>query len=57
MTSWLLQPGSDSLTWRDLRWQLHRMDLNAKTPPFMGWPAYMGTHTDGKYRSSAKTVQ
>jgi outer membrane protein assembly factor BamB len=49
MTSWFLQPGADSLTWRDLRWQLHRMDLNAKTPPFMGWAGYMGTRADGKY--------
>jgi hypothetical protein len=57
MTSWMLQPGSDSLTWRDLRWQLHRMDLNAETPPFLGWGAYMGTHSDGKYRSSTKPPQ
>ena len=53
MTSWMLAPGSDSLTWRDLRWQLHRMNLNAKTPAFMAWPGYMGGRTDGRYRLAA----
>ena len=53
MTSWKLAPGSDSLTWRDLRWQLNRMNLNAKTPSFMAWPGYMGSRTDGRYRPAA----
>jgi outer membrane protein assembly factor BamB len=40
-------PGVPS--WRDVQWQLLRMELGAKTPAFRSWAAYMGTTTDGHY--------
>lgn len=36
-------------TWRDLSWQMFRMDLNAPTPDFLAWAGYMGTHGDAVY--------
>jgi outer membrane protein assembly factor BamB len=39
------------VTWRDMRWQLIRLDLAAAPPEFMSWAAYMGTATDGRFRS------
>jgi outer membrane protein assembly factor BamB len=44
-------PGSDTLpAWRNLRWELLRLDLSAKAPAAITWGAYMGTSSDGQYR-------
>jgi outer membrane protein assembly factor BamB len=41
--------------WKDLQWQLFRLDLSAKTPGFRGWAGYMGTDADGRYRPAPTT--
>jgi hypothetical protein len=46
-------PGKGAPTWRDLRWQLLRLNLGGRTPDSRSWAAYMGTATDGQYTSSA----
>jgi outer membrane protein assembly factor BamB len=47
--SWRQGDTPGTPTWRDVQWQLLRMDLGAKTPAFRSWAAYMGTTTDGHY--------
>lgn len=42
--------GGEAPTWRDLSWEMFRLDLDAGTPPFRSWAGYMGTTTDGVYR-------
>jgi outer membrane protein assembly factor BamB len=44
---------SEAPSWRNLRSHLMRLDLSAATPEFRGWAAYMGTATDGHYRTTA----
>lgn len=41
---------SASVSWRNLRWQLVRIDLSTPAPDYMSWAAYMGTATDGRFR-------
>jgi outer membrane protein assembly factor BamB len=38
------------VSWRDMRWQLLRIDLSAPPPAFMSWTGYMGTSQDGRFR-------
>lgn len=47
--SWSILNPSDTTDWRDLRWQLLRLDLSAATPAFRSWAGYMGTAADGRY--------
>ena len=44
------RPDSTTVSWRDMRWQLIRLDLSAPVPEFMSWSAYMGTAMDGQFR-------
>jgi hypothetical protein len=46
-------PGSGAPTWRDLRWQLLRLNLGGRTPDSRSWAAYMGTAADGQYTPRA----
>lgn len=46
-------PGDGAPTWRDLRWQLLRLNLGGKTPASRSWAAYMGTSSDGHYTTTA----
>jgi hypothetical protein len=46
-------PGSGAPTWRDLRWQLLRLNLAGRTPDSRSWAAYMGTAADGQYTPRA----
>ncbi|HEX7119585.1 MAG TPA: hypothetical protein VF212_12395 [Longimicrobiales bacterium] len=39
--------------WRNLRWELLRLDLDAPPPPARSWAGYMGTAGDGRYRPPA----
>ncbi|MGH7500486.1 MAG: hypothetical protein ACREL7_01900 [Longimicrobiales bacterium] len=48
--SWLQKETFGPPGWRDLRWQLLRMDLGVEAPSFRGWAGYMGTNADGIYR-------
>lgn len=48
--SWSLAQTSEAPTWRDLKAELLRLDLSAKTPAFRAWAGYMGTAADGEYR-------
>ena len=41
---------SATVSWRNLRWQLVRLDLSAAAPDYLSWAAYMGTATDGRFR-------
>jgi outer membrane protein assembly factor BamB len=50
--SWL-QDTDTVPEWTGVQWQLSRLDLNAKTPEFMSWSAYMGTHSDGRSQTRA----
>lgn len=47
--SWHQGDNTGAPGWRDVQWQLLRMDLGAKAPAFRSWAAYMGTGTDGHY--------
>ena len=46
-------PGKGAPTWRDLRWQLLRLNLGGRTPDSRSWAAYMGTASDGQYTPPA----
>lgn len=46
-------PGAGAPTWRDLRWNLLRLNLGGRTPESRSWAAYMGTATDGQYTPPA----
>ncbi len=48
--SWTQAPGEGQSTWRDLHWQMLRLNLNAPTPTFRSWAGYMGTDWDGIWR-------
>jgi len=39
---------------RNLHSELLRLDLNADTPDFRAWAAYLGTGTDGRYRPAGE---
>lgn len=52
--SWSIGPGEGTPDWRDLRSQLFRVDLSARTPALRSWAAYMGTATDGQYRPAGR---
>jgi len=52
-TTWInvADDGSGRLAeWQNLRSALLRLDLNARTPDFRAWAAYLGTGTDGLYQ-------
>ncbi|HZD04356.1 MAG TPA: hypothetical protein VE173_05550, partial [Longimicrobiales bacterium] len=36
-------------TWRDLSWEMFRMDLSAPVPASLSWAGYMGTVNDAEY--------
>ncbi|MGH7504431.1 MAG: hypothetical protein ACRELX_02220, partial [Longimicrobiales bacterium] len=55
--SWRQDENPGQPDWRDLHWQLLRMDLGASTPTFRSWAGYMGTAADGKYLPSAPANQ
>ena len=45
------EDGSGRLAeWKNLKSELLRLDMNARTPDFRTWAAYLGTGTDGLYR-------
>ncbi|HET9986814.1 MAG TPA: hypothetical protein VFQ38_24775 [Longimicrobiales bacterium] len=48
--SWSLAQTSEAPDWHDLKSELLRLDLSAKTPAFRAWAGYMGTAADGQYR-------
>ena len=52
--SWLQGTQGGTMAHPDLSWQLNRLDLSAKTPPFLGWAGYMGSATDGQYHPPAR---
>jgi outer membrane protein assembly factor BamB len=43
-----LAADTTAFTWRDLRWQLLRLDLSAQVPDAMTWAGYMGTAGNGR---------
>jgi hypothetical protein len=51
LLSWNIAAPSESEApnWRDLQSHLTRLNLDAATLEFLGWSAYMGTATDGRY--------
>lgn len=42
--------------WRNLTSELLRLDLDARTPAFRAWAAYLGTAMDGQYRPAGETL-
>lgn len=55
--SWRLDfnPDGNVPAWRNLHWELLRMDLSAATPASRSWAGYMGTGADGRYRPHTPT--
>jgi hypothetical protein len=51
--SWSQAQTSSEPNWRDLQWQMMRMDLGTETPPLKTWAAYMGTATTGIYQPAS----
>lgn len=47
--AWSIVDVTDVPDWHNLRVHLHRLDLGAPTPGFLGWAGYMGTDADGRY--------
>jgi outer membrane protein assembly factor BamB len=49
--AWSQRPstGDGAPTWRDLGWEMFRLDLDAPTPTFRSWAGYMGTAVDAVY--------
>jgi hypothetical protein len=43
-----LASDTTAMSWRDLRWQLLRLDLAARVPDVMTWAGYMGTAGNGR---------
>ncbi len=52
--SWTQAPGEGQSSWRDLRWQMLRLNLDAPTPAFRSWAGYMGTAWNGVWNAPAK---
>ena len=51
--SWRIASTDAAPDWRTLTWQLLRLALDARTPAFSSWAAYMGTASDGHYAAPA----
>lgn len=54
--TWRIATGAGSDTtaaWRNLRWELLRLDLSAAAPASPTWGAYMGTTNDAQYHPPA----
>jgi outer membrane protein assembly factor BamB len=51
--SWRIGENRDAAAWRDLQWQLLRMDLTSKEPIFRAWAGYMGTFANGLYQRAS----
>jgi hypothetical protein len=41
--------GESAPSWRNLEWELLRLDLGARTPATISWGGYMGTRADGHF--------
>ena len=52
--SWHIGPGAGAPDWRNMSWELTRLDLGAPTPPLMAWAGYMGTAANGRYEGAAR---
>jgi outer membrane protein assembly factor BamB len=52
--SWSLEAVTDTVDWRNMRWQLLRLDLGVAPPPVRSWAGYMGTAADGWYRRAER---
>jgi outer membrane protein assembly factor BamB len=50
--SWTILEGYEGPEWQRLQTHFTRFDLNAKTPAYRSWAAYMGTAQNGRYYPS-----
>ena len=49
--SWWIEEQPQPPSWRNLRWELLRLDLSEPAPSFMAWAGYMGTQANGIFRA------